>query len=303
LVGPADLSNDTAPSDFDPAGINSVRFQWTLSHTGTISDDSWSINSTEIETTGGTQLADVASSGTMNSGTPSVTIDLTDNSPNNGASVADWEGAQFNGITAGSVAGFTQNMGPDGAAARILASSVTITIDYEPSSGSSHERTLAVAGAGAVTLDGQREALRELSVAGAGAVALNGQRETFGSMSVAGQSSINIEGEIPSEEKTGSMTVAGAGSVSIEGQRTTFGSVQIDAISAITFDGQRETFGELTIPGVGTITFDGFKEGEKTGTLTVPGSGAISIEGQRETFGSLTIDGQSAISIEGDQRR
>lgn len=175
LVGPADLDNDAPPSDFNPAAVNSVRFQFTLSHTGTISDDSWALQEVEIETTGGTQIASVNSSGTLDSGNSTVTIDLTDATVNNGLTETDWQDAQFNG-TGTNIATFSQSMGPDGAAARILASSVTITIDYDPDLSQSIEvggasETEAV---NAVTLDlsglvgkaTEVEAAGEVTVAG-----------------------------------------------------------------------------------------------------------------------------------------
>jgi len=135
LSGPADLDTDTSPADFDEAAVNSVRFQFTLSHTGTFASgtgsDDYTLQNVEIQTSGSTQLAAIAASGTIQDGSATVVIDTTDNSPNNGASVADWEGARFD-AQATAIAVFNQVKGPDGVAARILAASVTITIDYEP---------------------------------------------------------------------------------------------------------------------------------------------------------------------------
>ena len=146
LTGPADLDNDTVPSDWDGTAVNSVRFQFTLSHTGTFSNDNFDLNDgtatgVEIETTGGTQLASVAPTGQINSGTSTVVVDSTDNSPNNTASNADWSGAQFNGISSGIIAHFNKTKGPDGVTPRILSASVTITIDYTPQANPQQDLT------------------------------------------------------------------------------------------------------------------------------------------------------------------
>jgi len=140
LDGPADLDTDTAPGDFDPASVTAVRFQFTLSHTGTFDSgsgsDEYSLtpNSVVLEdTTDSTQLAVVNPTGLINVSTATVAIDLTDNSPVTGASTADWEGAQFNGAVVPAIATFSQNKGKDGVVPQILAASVTITITYTPS--------------------------------------------------------------------------------------------------------------------------------------------------------------------------
>jgi hypothetical protein len=150
LVGPADLDSDTAPSDFDPAAVNSVQFEFTLSHTGSFASgsgsDNYQLQNVEIQTSGSAQLAAIAASGTLDDGTATVVIDTTDNAPNNGASIADWEGARFES-QATNIAVFDQVKGPDGVVPQILAASVTITIDYEPGA-ESHS------GAGAITAIG-----------------------------------------------------------------------------------------------------------------------------------------------------
>lgn len=136
LSGAADLDTDTSPADFDGSGVTSVRFQYTVQvSSGTLVDDQYDLQSVEIETSGGTQLATVAATGTIDSGTSSVVIDLTDNSPSTSGSTADWEGAALNGTAAapaGVIAQLSQSMKADGAAVEILSSSVTITITYTP---------------------------------------------------------------------------------------------------------------------------------------------------------------------------
>ena len=136
LNGLQDLDNDTIPGDFDPAGVTSVQFEFTLSHLGTFgtgsSADSHALQSVRIATTGGTTLAQVAATGTITDGTATVVIDLTDSSPNTGANSTEWSGARFIDVGAGTVTVFNQGMGPDGVTPQILASSVTITIDYTP---------------------------------------------------------------------------------------------------------------------------------------------------------------------------
>ena len=104
LTGPADLDTDTAPGDFDPTGVTSVRFQFTLSHLGTFNTgagaDSYALQSTEIQSSGAVQLATVASTGTIEDTVDTIVIDLTDSSPNTGATEANWTSAQFDAVGA-----------------------------------------------------------------------------------------------------------------------------------------------------------------------------------------------------------
>jgi len=161
LTGPADLDTDTSPGDFATDAVNSVQFQFTLSHQGTFGSgtgsDSYALQNVEIQTSASAQLAAITASGTINEGTATVVIDTTDNSPNNGASVADWEGARFES-QATNIAIFSQGKGPDGTTPQILAASVTITIDYTPG-GVDDTATLSAVpvsiGVPAVTADGE----------------------------------------------------------------------------------------------------------------------------------------------------
>jgi hypothetical protein len=135
LTGSPDVDNDTAPGDFDPANVNSVRFQWTVDVlSGTFVDDSYQTDDVILEVSpGGTQLAKtVGEIGTLQSGTTSVSFDDTDLIPSTTASTGDWEGANL-GTGANAFAEFIASMKADGVAVRIAASSVTITIDYTPS--------------------------------------------------------------------------------------------------------------------------------------------------------------------------
>jgi hypothetical protein len=139
LTATADLDNDTAPGDFDPAEVTAVQFAFTLSHLGTFGSgtqsDFFHLQSTEIQdSTDSTQLATVASTGTIQDGVATVAWDTTDNSPNTGASTGDWEGARFAPV-ATDIATFEQTKGPDGVTPQILAASVTITITYTPPAG------------------------------------------------------------------------------------------------------------------------------------------------------------------------
>lgn len=111
--------------------MTSVRFQYTVDvASGTFDDDTVTLQPVQIETSGGTQLATVSASGTLQSGTTSVAIDLTDNSPSTSHNATDWSGAVFDGVTSQIIAQYNANMKADGVAVQILSSSVTITITY-----------------------------------------------------------------------------------------------------------------------------------------------------------------------------
>ena len=130
------LTNGTAPSDFDETAVNSVRFQFQYNVRDGGGDDSWATNSShtiELEDASENTLATISVSTAQQTGntSPDVSpqsVDVTDNSPSTTASQTDWENAVFQtaAIT------FNKTKGNDDNALQILASSVTLTIDYTP---------------------------------------------------------------------------------------------------------------------------------------------------------------------------
>ena len=136
VTGTYELDNATAPGDFDPDAVNSVRIQWTASATFPgDGDDTWTITAIALTLNGnGTHLADVTPSSTaLNSGNTSQANDETDSSISTGFTAAQWEGAELNGAGAASPdewVVFNQVMKGDGGTCTISA--VTVTIDYTP---------------------------------------------------------------------------------------------------------------------------------------------------------------------------
>ena len=141
LAGTYELDNGTAPGDFDPAAVNSVRFEYRIQGVGTgDDDDTWDdLRLADLTLDGdGTQLANIDGNNNSNIGPNSPPVnsdtDETDSSPNNGQSVADWEGAELNvGAAVTRYAVYNQEMMADGLT--LTMSLLVITIDYEPSSG------------------------------------------------------------------------------------------------------------------------------------------------------------------------
>ena len=137
LTGTYELDNGTAPSDFDPDAVNSVRIQWTIAITaGTLVDDSWSgIPSTHnvaLTLNGnGTQLSEhfAQNGNVIDSGTSSMSSDSTDSSIPTGHTVAEWEGAEVNPANT-NWATHTQDMKADSVTIEVTV--LTVTIDYTP---------------------------------------------------------------------------------------------------------------------------------------------------------------------------
>jgi hypothetical protein len=143
VVGTVELDNATAPGDFDPDGVNSVRIQTTMAVvSGTIVDDAWTItHEHELTLDGdGTAIASVNSTNqTLDVGTQTRSSDATDSSIATGLTAAQWEGAELNEGPATTIwAQFSQVMKADGVNVGVTA--VTVTIDYTPVSG----QTIAV---------------------------------------------------------------------------------------------------------------------------------------------------------------
>jgi hypothetical protein len=135
LVGTYELDNATAPGDFDPAAVTSVRFQWTIAKTGTYtSPEDQTFNAVARLTTDavGTDLASVdGTNTTIDNANPSRSADLTDSTGiPTGLTTAQWEGAEVNPLAATPYTTFNQNMGPDGVTVAFTA--LTVTITYTP---------------------------------------------------------------------------------------------------------------------------------------------------------------------------
>ena len=138
LTGSVDLDNDTAPADFDPAGVTSVTVEVTVTITGRV-DDTFSMTTAEgwevRQGGGGTTLATSGyDTGTGTGFTSSNTASGTDNAPDTGQSQALWEGAELDdGGTSNAWAVYVQEMKGDDATLDIAAGDITVTITYTPS--------------------------------------------------------------------------------------------------------------------------------------------------------------------------
>lgn len=134
LVGEYSLDNSTAPADFDPAAVNSVRIQSTITGSG-FSDDSWSDNAgSALVTAANVELAQVAGTGSTGLQNTSVNDDHTDSTGiPTGQTTAAWEGARLRGdgtVIPNEWCTWVKNKGPDGST--LAVSAVTVTIDYTP---------------------------------------------------------------------------------------------------------------------------------------------------------------------------
>lgn len=143
VTGTIELDNATAPGDFDPDAVNSVRFQSTTQRqAGTWDDDSHTVwNEIQLTLNGnGSVLASVnGANDTLQSGTDSVSEDATDSSIPTGFTTAQWEGAEVNpGPTNTVWTTFNQNMMPDGVTVRVNV--MTVTIDYTPGAAARRSR-------------------------------------------------------------------------------------------------------------------------------------------------------------------
>jgi hypothetical protein len=139
-----ELDNGTAPGDFDPDGVNSVRIQYdtyVVSGTFTSPEDHTVHRAVELTLDSvGSVLAAIDGADTdLDNGTTPISTDETDSSVATGFSNAQWETAELNPADVGGVRRWTtynQNMGPDGVQVAIDNSpNVTVTIDYTPAAG------------------------------------------------------------------------------------------------------------------------------------------------------------------------
>ena len=146
VSGTMELDNGTAPGDFDPDGVNSVRIQYDMEVTSglfTSPEDHTVLRNVELTLNGvGTALATIDGADTDIS-VSNISTDETDSSIATGFSTAQWEGAELNPGDIGAVRNWTtynQNMGPDGVAISVASSpNVTVTIDYTPAAAGSDE--------------------------------------------------------------------------------------------------------------------------------------------------------------------
>lgn len=133
LVGNYALDNATAPVDFDPAGVNSVRIQWSIAGSG-FSDDSWNDNAGCALETGTTEISQHAGGGTTGNQNTTIAHDVTDSTGiPTGLSTAQWEAALVRGdgtLIPDEWCEWVKNKGPDGST--LTVSAVTVTIDYTP---------------------------------------------------------------------------------------------------------------------------------------------------------------------------
>jgi hypothetical protein len=137
LIGNYALDNATAPGDFDPAGVTSVRTEWTITGSG-FGDDSWD-NVIGVALVGGvssTEIGQHPGEGSTGNKNVARSSDHTDSTGiPAGLTVADWEAAFVRGDGAADVwCLWNKVMGPDGST--LAASSLTVTITYTPGSAS-----------------------------------------------------------------------------------------------------------------------------------------------------------------------
>ncbi len=135
VAGTVELDNATAPGDFDPDAVNSVRIETTLAViSGTLDDDAWTITHEHHLTLDGdgTSVAAVNSTNeTLNAGNQTRSSDATDSSIATGFSVAQWEAMEVNEGPSTSVWGlYSQIMMADGVTVAVTL--CRVTIDYEP---------------------------------------------------------------------------------------------------------------------------------------------------------------------------
>jgi hypothetical protein len=132
-LGGVALDNATAPGDFDPAAVNSVRFQVSITGAG-FGDDRWThLHRASLRITASTFAASVDEADAPNLANQTVSSDATDTSVDQTLTVAEWEGLDGGSDTTSTQAAFATNqrsMGADGATLTIPVGGMTVTIDY-----------------------------------------------------------------------------------------------------------------------------------------------------------------------------
>lgn len=138
LTGNSNLSNATAPADFDPTAVTQVLIDIDLVVTG-LGDDTITTAAGEgarlEEQTLNTSLG--GGTYTTNAGTITTngthSVQVVDNSPSTTHSTAEWEGAQLDEDgTANLYANYAQSGMPDGGKVSIPIGNATVTITYTP---------------------------------------------------------------------------------------------------------------------------------------------------------------------------
>jgi hypothetical protein len=136
MTGTVELDNATAPGDFDPAAVNSVRIQYRTqiqSGSFTSPEDHTVLRTVDLTLNGvGLTIAEIGGANTdLDNATDPVDTDETDSSVNQAQTAAAWEGAELNPTdVAGALwwTDYNQNMGKDGVTIELV--NVVVTIDY-----------------------------------------------------------------------------------------------------------------------------------------------------------------------------
>ena len=94
VTGSITLGNGTAPGDFDPAAVTSVRIQFSEEHTsGTFDNDTYTAHQAAMLTYNGVTSGELATvdeaDETIDVFGESFAVNSTDNTPNTGRSVAE----------------------------------------------------------------------------------------------------------------------------------------------------------------------------------------------------------------------
>jgi len=281
LAGALDLDNGTAPGDFDPAGVNSVRFQ--LSVTGAaFGDDRWTaLRRASLSTPGAapnpdTVLATVDDTDASGLANTFNAFDLTDSAPDNAVTIADWE--QSDVVAAGTsgtttYATYQQTKGKDGSTLTIGVGDLTVTIDYTPAVAGPNEgsATGGIAWVGSVTGTNVRSGSVSGSIGWVGSVDGTSVRlgSTSGSIAWVG----SVTGEAPVSIQDGEVL----GAIDWAGTVTGTTDRSGDASGSLTWDG--------TVTGATT------HEGSVSGALGWAGSVLGSADHEGSASGSIAWDG------------
>ena len=153
LTANVTLDNGTAPADFDPAGVTSVQIDWRLTIAG-LSDDTWTDHQEATLRSVAVTVATVDGGNATRTANGNYDHSLTDNSPNTGLTVAQWEGATFGntGNPSTVMATYNQTKGKDGTTATIPVANIVVTITYTPGAIDFTGSTTAASSTGSGTL-------------------------------------------------------------------------------------------------------------------------------------------------------
>ena len=134
------LDNATAPGDFDPDGVNSVRFQYDIIG-ASFTDDSWTdLHAVRLVESGiGTTAASIDQANDASLGNETSSTDGTDSSIPTGWLVSAWESCDVRVIAASAYATYTTEMMPDGGT--LDMANLVVTIDYTPDTSNHYDET------------------------------------------------------------------------------------------------------------------------------------------------------------------